>query len=96
MNHENEGSQNGEVSKTRSIPFPLLWDSILPLEINLNRLKDEGMLDLLGRSPGSTVMDKDNDKTQMLSVVARTIADLNHTKLDRDKYLDQITKLEEK
>lgn len=95
MSHENEGSQNGESSQTEPTTPPPLWDPTLPLEIHLNRLKYEGIFDLVGRIRGSQIaMDKDNNKTELLSIMDRTSAELNGMKKERDKYLSRIATLE--
>lgn len=97
MSYENEGSQNEESSKRQPQVLPLLWDPILPLEVNLNRLKYEGIFDITGRGRGSqTVMDEDKDTTKLLSVMDRTTAELNSMKNDRDEYLGHIATIEEK
>lgn len=91
-----EGSKNGEGSTTQLVMLLPLWDPILPLEINLNRLKYEGLFDVLGRCRGpQTTMDEDNDKTEVLSAMDRTSAELNQMKKHRDEYLDRIATLEE-
>lgn len=96
MSDENEGSRDGESSGTQPTALPLLWDPALPLEINLNRLNYEGIFDVVGRYRDSQKMiDQDNDKTEMLSLMDRTSAELNKMKKDRDEYLGQIATLEE-
>ncbi|MCJ1262985.1 hypothetical protein MMC22_002855 [Lobaria immixta] len=97
MTDENEGSRDGESSGTQPTAPPLLWDPALPLEINLNRLNYEGIFDVMGRYRDSQKMiDQDNEKTEMLSLMDRTSAELNKMKKDRDEYLGQIATLEEK
>lgn len=96
MSDENGGPQDGESSKMQLTTLPPQWDPALPLEINLNRLKYEGILDVVGRYRDSQkMMDQDNNKAEMLSVMDRTSTQLNKMKTDRDEYLDQIATLEE-
>lgn len=97
MSHENEGCENGEYLTTQPTILPRLWDPILPLEVNLNRLKYAGYLDVVGRRLGSQiiVMDENNDKTETQSLMDRTSAELNYMRKDRDEYLGRIATLEE-
>ena len=96
MSHENEGSQNGESSQTESTTLPPLWDPTVPLEVNMNRRKYERIFDVVGRIRGfHTELDKDNNKTKMLSIMDRTSAELNCMKKERDRYLSRFATLEE-
>lgn len=95
MSHENEGSQNEESSKSQPTFLPQLWNPALPTEINMNRQKYERLFDLVGRGRGfQTMLDENNHRTETLSLMDRTSAELNQMKKDRDNYLDRIATLE--
>lgn len=95
MSYENEGSQNEETSESQLTFLPQLWDPVLPLEVNMNRQKYEGIFDLVARRRGfETLMDENNHRPETLSLMDRTSAVLNKLKKTKDKYLDEIATLE--